>query len=68
MEAREEIFSPEELLAADEAFLTGTTRAIQPIAMVDDVQMSRGEAGPVTRLLMDAFQRAEDQFVARMGS
>ena len=34
VDVREETFGPETLLAADEAFLTGTTRAILPIATI----------------------------------
>ena len=68
VEAREESFGPEILLAAQEAFLTGTTRAIQPIAAIDDVNLPEGGFGPVTCRLMNAFQEAEDQFVARLQS
>ncbi len=68
VEAREESFGPETLRAAHEAFLTGTTRAIQPIAAIDDIQLPHGGGGPFTRRLMNAFQEAEVQFVARRKS
>ncbi len=61
---REASFGPEELRAADEAFLTGTTRGIQPIIAVDDVTLSDGVAGPVTRQMIEAFDAAEDQLNA----
>ena len=68
VDVREETFGPETLLAADEAFLTGTTRAIQPIAAIDDVDLPHAGRGPVTLQLMAAFQAAENQFVARLES
>jgi len=46
--------SPEELLAADEAFLTSTTREVHPLARVDDTDYPA--PGPVTRRLADAFR------------
>ena len=61
---REESFPPADLLAADEAFLTGTTRAVQPILSVDETQMGDGRRGPVTYKLMQAFAAAEARLVA----
>lgn len=57
-------FGPDEFLAADEAFLTGTTRGVQPIIAVDEVELSGGEAGPVTRQVMAAFDAAEERLNA----
>jgi branched-chain amino acid aminotransferase len=50
----------EDLLGADEAFLTSTTREIVPIVAVDDHEIGTGRPGPVTRLLLDAFRRRAD--------
>lgn len=61
---REESFLPADLLAADEAFLTGTTRAVQPILQVDAVPMGDGQRGPVTYRLMLAFAAAEARMTA----
>ncbi len=61
---REESFPPADLLAADEAFLTGTTRAVQPILSVDEIQMGDGRRGPITYKLMQAFAAAEARLVA----
>lgn len=61
---REESFPPADLLAADEAFLTGTTRAVQPILSVDDVRLGDGRRGPITYRLMKAFAEAETRLVA----
>ena len=61
---REESFPPANLLTADEAFLTGTTRAVQPILSVDEIQLGDGRRGPVSYKLMQAFAAAEARLVA----
>jgi branched-chain amino acid aminotransferase len=50
----------EDLLRADEAFLTSTTREVVPIVRVDDREIGTGRPGPVTRVLLDAFRRKAD--------
>ncbi len=52
---REERFTRDELYIAEEAFLTGTAAEITPIREVDDRQIGRGEPGPITRQLQEAF-------------
>lgn len=49
-------FTPDELLAADEAFLTGTTAEVLPVTRVDDRPVGTGRPGPVTLQLRSAFQ------------
>ena len=44
-----------DLFAADEAFLTSTTREVVPIVTVDDRPIGSGKPGPVTRALLEAF-------------
>jgi branched-chain amino acid aminotransferase len=46
-----------DLLGADEAFLTSTTREVVPIVRVDGSQIGNGRPGPVTLALLDAFRR-----------
>ncbi|OFV86367.1 MAG: hypothetical protein A2V74_12620 [Acidobacteria bacterium RBG_16_70_10] len=46
----------EDLLSADEAFMTSTTREVVPVRQVDDTVIGAGRPGPVTRRLMDAFR------------
>ncbi|MDR1990043.1 MAG: aminotransferase class IV [Acidobacteriaceae bacterium] len=53
---REQVLRDEDLLGADEAFLTSTTREIVPITRVDGHVISAGTPGPVTRTLLDAFR------------
>jgi branched-chain amino acid aminotransferase len=45
-------------LAADEAFLTSTTRGVVPIVRIDDSPVGDGRVGPVTRELNAAFRAA----------
>lgn len=54
--ARERTFTLEELRAADEAFLTGTTMEIVPIVQIDGLPVGDGEPGPITRRLRQAFE------------
>jgi branched-chain amino acid aminotransferase len=55
---REETLRDEDLFAADEAFLTSTTREIVPIVRVDGRPVGTGRPGPVTKRLLDAFRLA----------
>jgi branched-chain amino acid aminotransferase len=47
----------DDLLGADEAFLTSTTREAVPIVQVDDRTIGSGAPGPVTRALLDGYRR-----------
>ena len=53
---REQMMLDADLFAADEAFLTSTTREIVPIVRVDDHTIGTGRPGPVTARLLDAFR------------
>jgi branched-chain amino acid aminotransferase len=51
-------FSLDDLLDAEEAFLAGTAAEITPIATVDLNVIGKGNRGPVTAKLQDAYQKA----------
>jgi branched-chain amino acid aminotransferase len=51
----EAVLRLDDLLGADEAFVTGTTRELTPVVRVDDRAIGTGKPGPVTRRLLDAF-------------
>jgi branched-chain amino acid aminotransferase len=55
VEVREEPISRDELYIAEEVFLTGTAAEITPVREIDHRRIGRGEAGPVTRRLQEAF-------------
>ena len=56
VEVREQILRDDDLFAADEAFLTSTTREVLPIVAVDDRAIAAGRPGPITLQLLDAFR------------
>lgn len=54
---REAALRDADLYAADEAFLTSTTRELVPIVAVDEHVIGAGRPGPVTRTLLDGFRK-----------
>lgn len=56
IEVREQILRDDDLFAADEVFLTSTTREVLPIVAADDRQIGNGMPGPITLKLLNAFR------------
>ena len=56
VEVREEVLHDDDLLQADEAFLTSTTREVVPIVAVDNRQIGNGKPGPITQNLLKTFR------------
>ncbi|SDO30459.1 D-alanine transaminase [Paenibacillus sp. yr247] len=54
---KEESFTTEQLLQADEAFITGTTMEITPIIQIDGKSIGTGTPGQLTRRLQNEFER-----------
>jgi branched-chain amino acid aminotransferase len=54
---RESVLHDAELFAADEAFLTSTTRELVPIVRVDDRTIGGGAPGPITLALLASFRQ-----------
>ncbi len=54
---REQVLRDEDLFAADEAFLTSTTREIVPIVNVDGRSIGSGRPGRVSTALLDELRR-----------
>ncbi|MBM3461617.1 MAG: branched-chain-amino acid aminotransferase [Armatimonadetes bacterium] len=52
----EGVISPEALRAADEVFLTSTTRSIMPATVLDSIPVGGGLPGALTRSLMESFE------------
>ena len=61
--SREAVLQDDDLLGADEAFLTSTTREIVPIVSVGDRRIGSGTPGAVTRALMEAFRRKAQELL-----
>jgi branched-chain amino acid aminotransferase len=56
IEVRDQVLKDADLLEADEAFLTSTTREIVPIVRVDDRTIGSAKPGLVTKALLDAYR------------
>lgn len=56
VDAREQALRDDDLLGADECFMTSTTKELVPIVQVDDRKIGAGAPGPLTRKLLDAFR------------
>jgi branched-chain amino acid aminotransferase len=66
--AREERLTPEDLRLADEAFITGTTREVTPVVMVDAGPIGGGQPGPISRKLLDLFRRRADELSQQLAT
>ncbi len=62
---REAVLRDEDLFAADEAFLTSTTRELVPIVQVDDHQIGAGAPGPIGKAMLAGFRRAAHKLTER---
>jgi branched-chain amino acid aminotransferase len=62
---REAVLKDADLLGADEAFLTSTTREVVPIVRVDDRAIGKGTPGPITQALLEAYRLGADALTAR---
>ena len=54
-----------ELPAAREAFLTGTTKKVTPIVQIDDIVIGDGRPGPVTQRLQQMYDEYIEQYLKR---
>lgn len=52
---REETFTRDQLMSADEAMLAGTTMDVCPVVQIDGLPVGDGAIGPVTHRLMKLF-------------
>jgi 4-amino-4-deoxychorismate lyase len=50
------VFTAEDLLAADEAFLSSSTREIMPVVEVDGAPIATGDPGPTAAALQSALR------------
>jgi 4-amino-4-deoxychorismate lyase len=67
LDVEEGLYEWEDLLAAEEAFLTNSVQEIVPVVRIEDelgqgfAPGGRAEAGPVTARLMEAYRRAAER-------
>jgi len=57
IDVREETLTPKDLETADEMFITSTTRELSPVVNVDGRAVGSGKPGPVTKKLLELYQR-----------
>jgi D-alanine transaminase len=57
----------DELGKLDEMFLTGTTSEVLPVVRIDGKPVGRGQPGPVTRRLQEAYAAVLREFLAGSG-
>jgi branched-chain amino acid aminotransferase len=58
IEVIERNITPNELFTADEVFFTGTAAEVAPIREVNKRAIGSGKPGPVTKLIMQEFEKA----------
>jgi D-alanine transaminase len=58
---RQEAFTQEDLLGADEVFLMGTTVEVMPVIEVAGRKIADGTMGPITERLQNAFEKRVNQ-------
>ncbi|MBT3457402.1 MAG: branched-chain amino acid--2-keto-4-methylthiobutyrate aminotransferase, partial [Thiotrichales bacterium] len=56
IEVKEEKFTKNQLMEADEVWISSSTREILPITRIDDVSISNGHSGPIWSLVYDQYQ------------
>ena len=61
IDVREETLLPADLAAADEMFITSTTRELTPVVNVDGRVVGSGKPGPVTRRILERYQARAQQ-------
>ncbi|HEY6893884.1 MAG TPA: aminotransferase class IV [Rhodanobacteraceae bacterium] len=64
MPVREQVLRDDDLLGADEAFFTSTTRELVPIVSVDDHRIGQGRPGPITDALLKAFRKKAQELTS----
>lgn len=58
-------FSKTELMAADEIWISSSTKEIMPVLTLDDKTVGNGQPGPVTRKLFTVFQEYKRMLKAK---
>ncbi|HZW67884.1 MAG TPA: D-amino-acid transaminase [Pseudogracilibacillus sp.] len=53
---KEEAFTVEQLLEADEVFITSSLSEIIPVIQINDLRVNSGKPGPITRSLQAAYE------------
>jgi branched-chain amino acid aminotransferase len=60
----EAVLKDDDVLSAEEAFITGTTREVTPVVQIDEDAIGTGRPGPVTKKLLETFRAMARETVA----
>jgi D-alanine transaminase len=60
IKVEERAFTPEEVRAASEAFLTSATQTVMPVISIDGHKIGSGRPGPLAARLREAFHRTAE--------
>jgi branched-chain amino acid aminotransferase len=63
LKVEEDVFELDQLLNADEVFLTGTAAEVIGVSKIDDTVIGNGKVGPVTAKLIREFRRRIEEGV-----
>jgi len=61
LDVREAPLALDALLAADEAFLTGSVKEVMPLIAIDERRIGSGSPGPITFLLQQRYREAVEE-------
>src|SRR3989304_7900211 len=56
-------FKPDQLLKADEGFITASARQIVPIVQLNETRIGNGKPGPITRALIAAYKEKVQELI-----
>ncbi|MFZ4713570.1 MAG: aminotransferase class IV [Bacteriovoracaceae bacterium] len=65
IEIQEKDFFLDELLAADEVFMTSSLKEVVPIIKIDQMIIGKGKPGPMTQKLHQLYQQAINNFITK---
>lgn len=57
MPVSEQVFTLDELIAAEEVWVTSSTREIQPVWQIDDALVGKGSTGPVWQRMIEYYMQ-----------
>lgn len=60
----EAVLKDDDVLGAEEAFITGTTREVTPVVQIGDRAIGNGRPGPITKRLLETFRAMARETVA----
>ncbi|MET1250238.1 D-amino-acid transaminase [Sporolactobacillus sp. STCC-11] len=60
----ERTYTTDELLHADEVFLTSTGERVAPVIQIDEQLIGNGVPGPISKRLLDAFNGEVERFIS----